>query len=101
MARRIHNVVLQTIPDFNDSFLPGRLAYSIDLEDDAESDIPITILRSKTDINNMENMQATFTTNDIVIQKLTQILSYLRTGRANKKQKKKEKEKEVCFKKDF
>lgn len=36
-------------------------------------------------------MQATFTTNDIVIQKLTQILSYLRTGRANKKQKKKDK----------
>lgn len=39
----------------------------------------------------LQNMQATFTTNDIVIQKLTQILSYLRTGRANKKQKKKDK----------
>ena len=42
-------------------------------------------------------MQATFTTNDLVIQKLTQILSYLRTGRASKKGKKKDKGKAEVF----
>ncbi|KAL7639156.1 UNVERIFIED_CONTAM: hypothetical protein RMT77_010690 [Armadillidium vulgare] len=94
-GRRIFNAIFQSgNTEFNDSFLPGRLAYSIDLEEDAESDIPITVLRSKADLMDIENMQATFTTNDIVIQKLTQILSYLRTGRAGKKQKKKEKGKE-------
>lgn len=35
-------------------------------------------------------MQATFTSNDLVIQKLSQILSYLRTGRTSKKIKKKD-----------
>ena len=35
-------------------------------------------------------MQATFTSNDLVIQKLSQILSYLRTGRTSKKLKKKD-----------
>ncbi|KAK7084374.1 hypothetical protein SK128_015011 [Halocaridina rubra] len=78
--------------EFNDLFLPGRMAYAIDLDDEvAETDIPTTVIRSKADLQGIENMQATFTTNDIVIQKLTQILSYLRTGRANKKQKKKDK----------
>lgn len=35
--------------------------------------------------------QTTLTTNDIVISKLTQILSYLRQGTRNKKLKKKDK----------
>ncbi|XP_050688454.1 protein Red-like isoform X2 [Eriocheir sinensis] len=92
-GRRIFNSVFNTKPaEFNDLFLTGRMAYAIDLDDDmAESDIPTTVIRSKADLQGIENMQATFTTNDIVIQKLTQILSYLRTGRANKKQKKKDK----------
>ncbi|XP_076031413.1 IC cytokine homolog beag [Oratosquilla oratoria] len=92
-GRRIFNAVFNSKPpEFNDLFLSGRMAYAIDLDDDAaESDIPTTVIRSKADLQGIENMQATFTTNDIVIQKLTQILSYLRTGRATKKQKKKEK----------
>ncbi|ROT77549.1 putative protein Red [Penaeus vannamei] len=93
VGRRIFNAVFNSKQsDFVDLFLPGRMAYAIDLDDEvAESDIPTTIIRSKADLQGIENMQATFTTNDIVIQKLTQILSYLRTGRANKKQKKKDK----------
>ncbi|KAG7161711.1 protein Red-like [Homarus americanus] len=92
-GRRIFSSVFNTKPaEFNDLFLTGRMAYAIDLDDEvAESDIPTTVIRSKADLQGIENMQATFTTNDIVIQKLTQILSYLRTGRANKKQKKKDK----------
>lgn len=55
IGRRIFHTVFQSsVPEFNDSFLPGRLAYSIDLEDDAESDIPITVLRSKADLMDIE-----------------------------------------------
>lgn len=56
-------------------------------EDESESDIPTTLIRSKADVPAYEST-ATLTTNDIVINKLTQILSYLRQGnRKNKKSK--------------
>ncbi|GIX79851.1 protein Red [Caerostris extrusa] len=72
-------------------FLPNRMAYVIDLEDEyAESDIPTTLLRSKADCPSFES-QTTLTTNDIVIKKLTQVLSYLRQGLHNKKSKKRDK----------
>ncbi|XP_018329106.1 protein Red [Agrilus planipennis] len=71
----------------NELFVQGRMAYVIDLEDEADSDIPTTLIRSKADVPSLENT-ATLTTNDIVINKLTQILSYLRQGsRRNKKSK--------------
>ncbi len=58
------------------------------IEDDfAESDIPTTVIRSKADCPNIESL-ATLSTNDIVINKLTQILSYLRHGGSSKKTKK-------------
>ncbi|KAK1788540.1 hypothetical protein P4O66_016969 [Electrophorus voltai] len=75
----------------NELFLPGRMAYVVDLEDEyADTDIPTTLIRSKADCPTME-AQTTLTTNDIVISKLTQILSYLRQGTRNKKLKRKEK----------
>lgn len=61
-------------------FLPGRMAYVIDLEEEAESDIPTTVIRSVADVPSFE-LTTTLTTNDIVINKLTQILSYLRQGK--------------------
>lgn len=71
--------------------MPNRMAYIIDLEDEyAESDIPTTLLRSKADCPSYES-STTLTTNDIVINKLTKILSYLRQGLHNKRAKKKEK----------
>lgn len=90
MGRRIFNAIVSSRggPEFNDLFLPGRMAYSIDL--DADDEIPTTMIRSKADLQGIENMQATFTSNDLVIQKLSQILSYLRTGRTSKKVKKKD-----------
>ena len=65
-------------------------AYVFELDDEyAESDIPTTLLRSKADCPTQE--VTTLSTNDIVINKLTQILSYLRQGaRAGKKGKKKD-----------
>jgi len=88
MGRRIYSAIARSGPEFNDLFLPGRMAYSIDLE--ADDEIPTTVIRSKADLQGIENMQATFTSNDLVIQKLSQILSYLRTGRTAKKMRKKD-----------
>merc|ERR1719318_1653209 len=59
----------------------------MDLEDEGETDIPTTSIRSKQDVINNEQ-KATLSTNDIVINKLTQILSYLRAGNRTKKKKK-------------
>ena len=71
------------------------MAYLIELEDEMETeDIPTTVLRSKADCPGMES-QATLSTNDIVINKLTQILSYLRQGGKHGKKVKKTKEKEM------
>ncbi|XP_052792555.1 protein Red-like [Mya arenaria] len=73
----------------NELFMPGRMAYVVDLEDEfADSDVPTTTIRSKADCPAMETT-ATLTTNDIVINKLTQILSYLRQGRRESKKLKK------------
>uniref|UniRef100_A0A8C2LW47 Protein Red n=2 Tax=Cricetulus griseus TaxID=10029 RepID=A0A8C2LW47_CRIGR len=75
----------------NELFLPGRMAYVVDLDDEyADTDIPTTLIHSKADCPTME-AQTTLTTIDIVISKLTQILSYLRQGTRNKKLKKKDK----------
>ena len=54
------------------------MAYVIELEDEGETanDIPTTTIRSKTDVaGNVAHQQATtLTTNDIVINKLTQVI---------------------------
>ncbi|TWW75256.1 Protein Red [Takifugu flavidus] len=79
-------------PDREERALPpGRMAYVVDLDDEfTDTDIPTTLIRSKADCPSME-AQTTLTTNDIVISKLTQILSYLRQGTRHKKLKKKDK----------
>ena len=73
-------------PKVNELFMPGRMAYVMDLEDEGETDIPTTSIRSKQDVINNEQ-KATLSTNDIVINKVTQILSYLRGTRSKKKKK--------------
>ena len=74
-------------PKSNELFMPGRMAYVMDLEEDGESDIPTTSIRSKKDVVN-SNQKSTISSNDIVINKLTQILSYLRAGSRTKRKKK-------------
>ncbi|BFZ15018.1 hypothetical protein BsWGS_18057 [Bradybaena similaris] len=96
LGRNIYRVLFKNRPPArNELFLPRRMAYVIDLEDDfAESDVPATLIRSKADCPTLA-ATTTLTTNDIVINKLTQILSYLRQGkREAKKLKKKEKGKQ-------
>ncbi|CAG0898092.1 unnamed protein product [Darwinula stevensoni] len=93
LGRSVYRILFKTMhQERNELFLPGRMAYIIDLEDEfAESDIPTTLIRSKADCPNIDSA-TTMTTNDIVINKLTQILSYLRHGHRSKKKQKKEQE---------
>lgn len=73
----------------NELFTPGRMAYVIELDDEnADVDIPTTLIRSKADVPTIDNTP-TLTTNDIVINKLAQILSYLRQGSRHSKKGKK------------
>lgn len=94
MAQNIMKVLFRTqLPQRNELFLPGRMAYIVDLETEyADSDIPTTVIRSKADCPNLESA-TTMSTNDIVINKLTQILSYLRQGGGTARRLKKGKEK--------
>ncbi|CAH0391635.1 unnamed protein product [Bemisia tabaci] len=93
LGRNVYRTIMGTKEiKRNDLFAPQRMAYVIDIQDEiADTDIPMTLIRSKADIPNLEE-KPTLTTNDIVINKLAQILSYLRQGpRHSKKSKKKEK----------
>ncbi|XP_060078521.1 protein Red-like [Ylistrum balloti] len=93
MGRNVYRILFKNkLPERNELFLPRRMAYVVDLEDEyADLDVPTTTIRSKADCPSLE-ATTTLTTNDIVINKLTQILSYLRQGRReSKKLKKKEK----------
>lgn len=94
MGRNIYRTLFKAkTSERNELFLPGRMAYVVDLEDEfADSDVPCTVIRSKADCPSLE-ATTTLTTNDIVINKLTQILSYLRQGRRESKKLKKLKEK--------
>lgn len=117
-GRNIYRMAFRSgVQERNELFLPGRMAYVVDLDDEfTDTDIPTTLIRSKADCPSMEvrhvpietllslclplcphavlllsQAQTTLTTNDIVISKLTQILSYLRQGTRHKKMKKKDK----------
>ena len=48
-------IFARKLPERNELFLPGRMAYVIDLEDDMmESDVPTTLIRSKADCPSLE-----------------------------------------------
>lgn len=76
----------------NEMFVAGRMAYHFDFEDEnVESDIPTTIIRSKGELQGGNDMN-TLSTNDIVVNKLTQIFSYLRQGGKKKNKKRSDKD---------
>lgn len=89
MARSVFQTLFQPPPPRrNELFEPGRMAFVMDLEeDDYENEIPSALVRSKADVIKTSTQRDS--TNDIVITKLTQILSYLRQGRRKRKKEKK------------
>ncbi len=42
------------LPERNELFLPKRMAYVVDLEDEFDTDIPTTLIRSKADCPSVE-----------------------------------------------
>ncbi|CAH8846913.1 unnamed protein product [Trichobilharzia szidati] len=88
LAANICNVLFnERLPERNEYFQPGRMAYRIELEDDSvDFEVPATVIRSKSDCLQVDGRAAgAITTNEIVINKLTQILSYLRAGKRHAK----------------
>lgn len=54
IARNVYRVLFENnLPKSNDLFMPNRMAYIVDLNDD-ESDVPITSIRSKAECINNE-----------------------------------------------
>ncbi|KAI2807734.1 hypothetical protein BLOT_005673 [Blomia tropicalis] len=76
------------LPERNELFIQGRMAYQYDLVDEfPESDIPTTIIRSKAECPNLDAYNS-ISTNDIIINKLIQIWQSIRQGGTTKKVKK-------------
>ena len=66
------------------------MAYVVELEEDpnAESDIPTTIMRSVAESGYSRNKlggQGGPTSSEMVVEKLTEILAYLRSGKTSRK----------------
>ncbi|KAL4002127.1 RED-like protein N-terminal region family protein [Acanthocheilonema viteae] len=86
MVRNIHRTVFQNeLPACNELFRKGRMAYVVDLEEE-DNDLPTTLLRSVHDCPATESTHDINTSN-MLIQKLTQVLSYLRTDTQKKRKK--------------
>ncbi|GLD71460.1 protein Red [Lates japonicus] len=56
LGRNIYRVVFRSgLVERNELFLPGRMAYVVDLDDEfTDTDIPTTLIRSKADCPSME-----------------------------------------------
>ncbi|XP_026755096.1 protein Red [Galleria mellonella] len=96
MGRNIYNMIMEQKNKKvtrNELFAPGRMAYVVDLEEEgaADSDIPTTLTRSKADVPEPDDRSSASSANDVVLDKLAQIFSYLRHGRHKKLRKAKDK----------
>lgn len=72
-------------------FLPGRMAFVFDLEDEFPQELPTTLLRSKEDCPKEVNALAG-KIDGIILGQITKVMSFLRQGsKPQKKMKRKEK----------
>ncbi|OWA54405.1 putative Protein Red [Hypsibius exemplaris] len=87
MAKNVYNQLFnQERPQKNQLFKPGRMAFLWDLDDELGNwETPTTLIRSKAELRSEEGLPQNVD-HDIVLEKLTQILSHMRQGlRASKK----------------
>lgn len=65
------------------------MAYVVELDEEgaADTDIPTTLTRSKADVPEADEGSSAASGNDLVLDKLAQIFSYLRHGRHRKTKK--------------
>ena len=94
VARGVYNTLFNKQQQVsNELFQPGRMAYLVELESLKGNPLaaPTTVIRSKADCPEADRAGSKASTNDIVINKLTQILFYLRQGSRQTKKKTKKK----------
>ncbi|KAI1729078.1 protein Red [Ditylenchus destructor] len=72
------------LPTRNEMFAKGRMAYVVEL-DDEDIDVPSTLLRSVADSKVEQSANESINADNVVINKLTQVLSYLRTDLKKRK----------------
>ena len=54
-GRNIYRTLFKNkLPERNELFLPKRMAYVVDLDDEYDTDIPTTLIRSKADCPSVE-----------------------------------------------
>lgn len=83
LAANIIKLLNQKLPERNDLFLPRRMAYLVDTESPSFDDIPLTVIRSRAECHGLlsssdassSSSANSLSTNDIVINKLVQIIS--------------------------
>ncbi|KAJ6806422.1 suppressor of mec-8 and unc-52 protein-like protein 2 [Iris pallida] len=83
----------QSVIKANDMFLPGRMSFIFNLEDNFSHDIPTVLHRSKADCPLPEEM-VTVGVDGSVLERISKIMSYLRLGSSGKVLKKKKKDKD-------
>jgi len=79
LARRILNVLDEKWPDRSDLFLPGRMKYSISLEDEGEDHPVATIIKSKADTT-IHDEVGSINESDFALDQLVSILAKVRKG---------------------
>lgn len=80
LALSIVSLLNQKLQDRSELFVPSRMAYVVDLESEAPDDIPVTVIRSKSECP-AHGAILSHSTSDIVINKLASIIHTHRTGR--------------------
>lgn len=82
----------QTATKTNEMFLPGRMSFIFNMENGYSNDIPTTLHRSKADCPIPEEM-VTVSVDGSVLERIRNIMQYLRLGSSGKVHKRKKKEK--------
>ena len=101
IAKNVYRILFQyKPPEKNEFFVAGRMAYAISMEDEdpEDTDVPITLIRSKSEMpastrsKGVGGSTGSGEMDMFVINKLTQVLSYLRQDvrSFNKKTKRKD-----------
>eukprot|EP00026_Physarum_polycephalum_P004660 Phypoly_transcript_04682.p1 GENE.Phypoly_transcript_04682~~Phypoly_transcript_04682.p1 ORF type:complete len:686 (+),score=202.70 Phypoly_transcript_04682:116-2059(+) len=91
MGKSIFRLIQKNTITRNEQFLPGRMAFVFDLEDDFPQELPTTLLRSKEDCPREVN-SLVGKVDPALLEKVAKVMNFLRQGsKTHKKMKKKEK----------
>ncbi|CAG8753213.1 34862_t:CDS:2, partial [Racocetra persica] len=87
LAQNIYDFTMielkQKVPKVNELFVAGRMAYIFELADEMGGygdpfAIPTTVIRSKADVSDSAGVDKS--TNDLVIEKISRVMAYMRKG---------------------